>query len=501
MTPYYADESVTLHHGDCLDVLRELPDNSVDSVVTDPPYGLEFMGKDWDAPWKSASVGRGVKVAEQRAGEMTQSGRGHATSAGPYLAARVDSVRVAGAPFQAWCTEWATECLRILKPGGHLVAFGGSRTWHRLAAAVEDAGFEIRDSIAWLYGSGFPKSLDVSKAIDKVRDDEAEIRCVTEWLAEQRDSAGITNRQIDEHFGFAGMAGHWTARPHVKIAQVPQWEQWIRLQKLIGFDDTMNDEVQRLNGRKGEWGNARPDRDVSEPGRNSVLSPTQRVRDSGTPATDAAHKWAGWGTALKPAFEPIVVGRKPLAGTVAQNVLTHGTGALNIDASRTGGRWPTNVVLDESQAAALDDQAPNTGAGGRASGPTLTGKTAGTVAYGARNGLDRAAVFYGDSGGASRFFPTFRYEAKAPTSERPNVDGVQHPTVKPLDLMRWLVRLVTPPNGVVLEPFAGSGTTAEACVHEHMRCIAIEREADYLPLIVSRLTKPIEVGFDFGSAL
>ena len=193
-----------------------------------------------------------------------------------------------------------------------------------------------------------------------------------------------------------------------------------------------------------------------------------------------------------------MVGRKSLAGTVAHNVLTHGTGALNIDGCRvahqdeadlavslaknpgrsdsvtsevygadrpqqsvnTAGRWPTNVVLEESQADRLDDQL----------------------------------------GGASRFFPTFHYEAKAPASERPAVNGVQHPTVKPLDLMRWLVRLVTPPNGVVLEPFAGSGTTAEACVLEHMRCIAIEREADYLPLITSRLTKPMQVGFDFGSA-
>lgn len=413
--PHYQDETVTLHHGDALDILRTLPDESIDSVVTDPPYGLEFMGKDWDAPWKSASVGRGVHVAEQRANEMTKAGTGHATSAGPYLAARVDSVRVAGLPFQQWCTEWATECLRLLKPGGYLVAFGGSRTWHRLAAAVEDSGFEIRDSIAWLYGSGFPKSLNL-------------------------------------------------------------------------------------------------------PG--------------------------GLGTALKPAFEPIVVGRKPLAGTVASNVSTHGTGTLNIDACRTAttdklgggqtsgavkfqhegwnrpwmddpehvarvaadaraavakaeelGRWPTNVLLDNTQAAELDRQSGTRVAGGSVRGDEQSA----TGDNGIYGHYDRTAwTSYGDAGGASRFFPTFRYEAKAPTSERPVVNGVQHPTVKPLELMRWLVRLVTPPNGLVLEPFAGSGTTAEACIHEHMRCIAIEREADYLPLIVSRVSKPIAVGFDFG---
>ncbi len=414
-TPFFQDDVVTLHHGDCIDILRTLPDSSVDSVVTDPPYGLEFMGKDWDAPWKASSIGRGVNVASERASEVTAQGTGHSTSAGPYLAARVDSVRVAGKPFQDWCTEWATECLRVLKPGGYMVAFGGSRTWHRLAGAVEDSGFEIRDSIAWLYGSGFPKSLNL-------------------------------------------------------------------------------------------------------PG--------------------------GLGTALKPAFEPIVVGRKKLVGTVAANVLAYGSGALNIDACRTEttdklgggaesgstawsaheewqrpwmtdpeklaahsarvsdnvekaeslGRWPTNVLLDKGQADELDRQSGARAAGGSVRGDEPSSRT--SAVYGEHERTP--FVGHGDSGGAARFFPTFHYQAKAPSSERPNVDGVQHPTVKPLDLMRWLVRLVTPPNGVVLEPFAGSGTTIEACVHEHMTCIAIEREGAYLPLIVDRLSKAIEVGFDFG---
>lgn len=398
MTVHYTDDSVTLHHGDCLDVLRELPDESVHAVVTDPPYGLGFMGRAWDTIGED--VGRGAQARVQRADEVTPTGKGHSTSAGPYLAAGVDSLRAAGAPFQRWCEAWAAECLRVLTPGGHLLAFGGSRTWHRLAAGVEDTGFEIRDSIAWLYGSGFPKSLNVGD---------------------------------------------------------------------------------------------------------------------------------GRGTALKPAFEPIVVGRKPLSGTVAATVLTHGTGALNIDACRTAaesrplvvsdrrsgnevygdglqgsravgatelGRWPTNVVLDDSQAAALDEQ---TGVLTSGANPTRRGGDTARGVYNDFPGQAECTPARGaDSGGASRFFPTFRYKAKAPSSERPSVDGVQHPTVKPLDLMRWLVRLVTPPGGTVLEPFAGSGTTAEACVHEHRKCIAIEREAEYLPLIVSRLSKPIEIGFDFG---
>lgn len=383
---YYQDETATLHHGDCLDMLRTLADNSIDSVVTDPPYGLEFMGREWDG-----ADGFRRSLNPEDAGRDNEFGR----------ASRTSPEYKAGPLFQQWCEAWATECLRVLKPGGYMVAFGGSRTWHRLASAVEDSGFEIRDSIAWLYGSGFPKSLNL-------------------------------------------------------------------------------------------------------PG--------------------------GLGTALKPAFEPIVVGRKPLTGTVAMNVLAYGTGALNIDACRidgrerteyglssasrsfgstygapspaadfdsSKGRWPTNVLLDGNQADVLDSQSGVSTS--RAAAGKQTAKR-GTSTLGDFNGRPESVTGHSDTGGASRFFPTFHYEAKAPTSERPSVDGVQHPTVKPLDLMRWLVRLVTPPNGVVLEPFAGSGTTIEACIHERMRCIAIEREVEYLPLIVARITKPIEVGFDFEGA-
>ncbi len=419
ITPYYQDDSVTLHHGDCLDMLRAddygydwnlgyrsarmFPDNSVDAVITDPPYGIAFMGKAWDQP--------GAFGSERRNGSPQRTQReGLAMDAGRY-----DLSPAAMLNFQRWCTAWATECLRILKPGGHLLAFGGSRTWHRLATAIEDAGFEMRDSIAWLYAQGFPKSMNLQ---------------------------------------------------------------------------------------------------------------------------------GGLGTALKPAFEPIVVARKPLAGTVAANVLEYGTGALNIDACRipTGdklgggsttrgqrmkdgwhrpwmddpdmvaanaersrasvarseelGRWPTNVVLDKHQAEALDRQTGVLHSGTMRAGTERQPRAGGTI-YGADTRTFAPADTYGDSGGASRFFPVFRYEAKAPTSERPNADGVQHPTVKPLELMRWLVRLVAPAGAVVLEPFAGSGTTAEACVLEDRQCIAIEREADYLPLIVSRLQKPVQAGL-FG---
>ncbi|NOQ62763.1 DNA methyltransferase [Mycolicibacterium fortuitum] len=435
MSLYYSDAQVTLYHGDCLEVLAELPANSVDAVVTDPPYDLTAGKKGGTG---AASVNLSSPYGRSRIG----TGNG----AGGFMGQSWDATGVAFDP-ETW-----RRVARVLKPGGHLLAFGGSRTWHRLAAAVEDAGFEVRDSIAWLYGSGFPKSLDVAKAIDK--------------------SAGYVGEVVGTESVDVGMQG-------------------------------------------GHMHTGRDRNVVSRDVR--ALSPR-------------AEQWQGWGTALKPSFEPIVVARKPLAGTVAANVLEHGTGALNIDAcrieanddqlaakyasvqnagarsnnvygsdsrSREGsapneaGRWPTNVVLDQAQAQALDQQSGVS--------QSRIGRPRGAAA-GDGWGMTRTGAEYDDQGGASRFFPVFRYEAKAPSAERPSANGVAHPTVKPLELMRWLVRLVTPPNGLVLEPFAGSGTTAEACIHEHMRCIAIEREADYLPLITARLTKPIEVGFDFGSA-
>jgi site-specific DNA-methyltransferase (adenine-specific) len=423
MEPWHHDDRATIYNGDCLEVLRALPDASVDAVVTDPPYGLEFMGKDWDAPWKSGTVewvaeGTDNSHPFRDSSARVRYGRGGEASIG----------------FQLWFTHVALEALRVLKPGGHLLAFGGTRTWHRLACAIEDAGFEVRDSIAWMYGSGFPKSLDVSKAIDKAAG------------AHRRDVYADTPRNMDNEVYGKGLG--------VALLQ-------------------------------------------------------------SNPVTDAAREWSGWGTALKPAHEPIVVARKPLVGTVAANVLEHGTGALNIDACRIqhdaksaawvekwsgheghpeqpgwgsigqkfggspAGRWPANVVLDEDQAAELDRQS---GVLHSQNPATRASKSKRIGATGMGTG---ASIEYADRGGASRFF----YVAKAPARERPKVDGTAHPTVKPLTLMRWLCRLVTPPDGVILEPFAGSGTTVEAALLEGFRVVAIEREADYLPLIQARLDR------------
>lgn len=399
----YDQGGLVVHHGRVEDVLPTLPDASVDAVVTDPPYNLEFMGKEWDR---------------------------HPSP--------VD--------FQRWCEVWGRECLRILKPGGHLLAFGGTRTHHRLVCGLEDAGFEIRDSIHWIYGSGFPKSLDVSKAIDKAAGAER----------------AVIGRSSRHGGGVVGAGSSYEVSPTVPMITAP--------------------------------------------------------------STEDAQQWDGWGTALKPAHEPIVVARKPLAGTVAANVLEHGTGALNIDACRVNpgvpvsggggwaahkvestegwdrpyvdgvgkteshvsGRWPANVVLDEDAAIEMDQQAPDTGNNGQ----TLIRAEQDTRnLYGTFAGTDRPGRPK-DKGGASRFFPVFRYEAKADTAERPLVvNGVSHPTVKPLALMRWLVRLVTQPGGVVLDPFAGSGTTLEACLLEGFGCVGVERDGDYIPLIRQRIDR------------
>jgi site-specific DNA-methyltransferase (adenine-specific) len=441
MKPTLTIGNATIYAGNNLEVLPTLADNSVDSIVCDPPYELGFMGKTWDSSGIAYSV-------------------------------------------ELW-----RECLRVLKPGGHLLAFGGTRTWHRLAVAIEDAGFEIRDNIAWLYGSGFPKSHNISKAIDKLHGAE---------------------------------------------------------RTIIGRNP---------NSRE----NATKDNTLYESG---TVGKTDFITEA---TTDDAKAWDGWGTALKPAHEPIVVARKPVIGTVAQNVLEHGVGGINVDACRIGfaeddkpsagnrtatfgtqetqsggdgsggyeannvGRWPANIILDEHTAKLLDKQ----------SGVTKTGdvkpheNNSQSSIFGNGKNLDWKGVtgFHkGDTGGASRFF----YVAKANKRDRneglENIEGQEisakgnglartcntcgastldgcdcpdrtfsnpvrqnfHPTVKPTALMQYLIRLVTPDNGVVLDPFAGSGSTGKAAILEGKHFIGIEITPEYLPIIEGRLQHAYE---------
>lgn len=513
--PHYSDANVTLLHGDCLDILPTLPDCSVDAVVCDPPYGLEFMGKEWDR-FDRRGHASFVNSEPPMGREKTATARGGGHSPVEDKPRWGNIGPAARAHFQQWCEEWARECLRALKPGGHLLAFGGTRTWHRLAVAVEDAGFEIRDSIAWLYGSGFPKSLDVSKAIDaraRVNDEtKRRIALVAEVIRTHREAKGMERAEVSQAVVGTPSGACW----NWEHQQLPSVEMWPAIKRVLSIPDEFDGLVE---GDRAQFIAA--ERAVVGLQRNamsgwSMDGSTRFVdRDITAPATEAAQQWAGWGTALKPAHEPIVVARKPLAGTVAGNVLQHGTGALNIDGCRIAGqaqpfgngtrrtagimgeseprgawesdksgRWPANVVLDSDSAELLDQQSGEVSF--NPAGQFGVTKTTGSDIYGNGKGIARAGLpvsGYGDRGGASRFF----YTAKADSAERPTHNGIAHPTVKPLDLMRWLVRLVTPPGGTVLEPFAGSGTTVEAALLEGLRCIAIEREADYLPLILQRI--------------
>lgn len=558
--PHYQDDNVTAWHGDVLDVLAGFADNSIDAVVTDPPYGLEFMGRTWDT--FGGTVQTGINEGMDRSHPFWDG------------SSRIRYGREGAAmpEFQAWCQLWATECLRVLKPGGHMLAFGGTRTFHRLACAVEDAGFEIRDSIAWIYGSGFPKSLDVSKQIDKLYPRLGQFTEFAAHYEERRKASSLTHAQVCALGDFYSTVNHGGASVNwAKGYNVPTAAQWAILQPALGLSDVWQPLIDRMETERQIIGLQR-----NAMSGWSMDGTTQfKDRDITAPATDAAKQWQGWGTALKPSWENVVVARKPLSGTVAQTVLEYGTGALNIDACRVAsdedtrrpfgtpsdhlnqlknlppgelnpgsalGRWPPNVLLDEAAAQEMDRQSGRMVSGAN---PTRRSSDKFRNTYGDFAGQEECVAHRGaDSGGASRFFPVFRYAPKAPASERPtytnsaasddiygarfgkrctkcgrqvvNVPGsacecpqpdlqedssqknrVAHPTVKPVELMRWLIRLVTPPHGTVLDPFAGTGTTGEAAIHEHMKAILIEREADYLPLIVARLRKPVQVGFDF----
>lgn len=392
-----------IYNGDCLELLKTLDDNSIDSIVTDPPYGIEFMNKGWDKQVPGVDV-------------------------------------------------WQ-ECLRVLKPGGHLLAFAGTRTQHRMATNIEDAGFEVRDMIAWAYGSGFPKNLDVSKAIDRIRteDHEAAAR-VAVYLSRNLEDSGKTRTQLEDVFKIKNISQQWftTNLNQYTKPRVPKWDQWLKIKEFLSLDDTMDEEVFRLNSRKGQPGESFKAREVvgskvsgihnKQEGIRYTIGASQAVEvDITKPKTPDAIKWEGWGTAIKPAMEPITVARKPFTTTVAQNVLKHGTGAININASRIGERFPANIIHDGSDE--FDE---------------ILGKA-----------------------------KTFFYCPK--TSKKDRGEGNNHPTVKPTDLMRYLCTLVTQPGGTILDPFAGSGSTGRGAVLGGFDFIGIELDSDFCEIAYKRI--------------
>jgi len=383
----------TLYHGDCLEVMKDFSDNSVDAVITDPPYGLGFMGKGWDT-FNPKFIDESMKK-DKRPHKVIASQR-RSNTAGTYDHSRNNE-------YQSWCLVWAIECYRVLKPGGHILSSGGTRTFHRMACAIEDAGFQIRDQIQWIYGSGFPKSYNIGKNTDG---------------------------------------------------------------------------------------------------------------------------WDGWGTALKPANEPICLARKPLSEkTIVENVLKWGTGGINVGGCRvegepieiglskahlgnnygrgsggrgtdetyinTQGRFPANLILDEEAGRMLDAQS-GVSVSNRNKRGNLVDIRRGN--YGRANGkiINNSDYLRGhnDKGGASRFFYCAKSSRKERNAGLEGMDGIRknhHPTVKPISLMRYLCRLITPPNGKVLDPFAGSGTTGCACIMEGFDFIGIEQNDEYIEIAVKRI--------------
>lgn len=382
-----ANGKVTLYCGDCLEVMASLPENLVDSIVSDPPYHLTSIVKRFGAPDATLNKDYGKSGVYKR-------------SAAGFMGKQWDGGDIAFRP-ETWALAY-----RVLKPGGHIVAFSATRQYHRMACAIEDAGFEIRDMLSWLYGSGFPKSRNVSKDIDK-------------------------------KFG--------AEREKVRIPATGR----------IGSVNTVGGDIK---GDSRPWIEAAKERGYHE-------------LDGDTPVTDLAREWDGWGTALKPALEPICFGRKPLIGTIVDNVLAHGTGAININACRVG-----------------DDEMKVTQSNGeRISGNVaMAGHNTGRIDAGTKTGRWPANVLHDGSAEVFELFPIddvseestarFFYTAKADGDDRL---GSKHPTVKPVDLMQYLVRLVTPPGGTVLDCFAGTGTTGEAAFREGMRAVLIERESEY----------------------
>ena len=464
--------TIRLLKGDCLQKLKELDDNSIDSVVTDPPYGIGFMNKEWDSPKKHREL---IEREQKRSEERHKEGKSPAK--GTFTKGVQPGLPIGGAKegrwFQEWSEEWAKEAYRVLKPGGYLLSFCAPRMYHRMTSGIEDAGFEIRDQLMWVFGSGFPKSHNIGKAVDKIQGNEREVVGKRWELSRDGVKRNPKNHNDKETQTIKNMAE-------------PSWD---------------------IDVTKG----------------NS--------------------EWEGWGTALKPAHEPIVMARKPFKGTVADNVLEWGTGGINVDGCRIGysdnddprigkgyeweskaepfgeakttqnkegwnteGRFPANIIFDEEAGRILDEQ----------SGIRKTNGVKTQVDNGANQPINLGGGLTkpreASEGGASRFFycpkaskkdrnegcddletkpikgrdegqdkTSIAYKAR-PT-ERQNI----HPTVKPTDLMAYLVRLVTPKGGVVLDPFMGSGSTGKACVREGMNFIGIERETEYMEIAKTRI--------------
>ncbi len=485
-----SENTYKIFHGDCLEVLKDLESNSIDSVVSDPPYGLSKEPKIEEV------------LTKWLAGEEYDHGHGG------FMGKSWDS-------FVPHPDIWR-EVYRVLKPGGHALIFAGTRTQDLMTISLRLAGFEVRDVIEWLYFSGFPKSHDVGKAFDKRNGRNYPDDDFRAYLKERAKESGLTGAQVDLELGSNGMWGHYTGRSQPAF---PTVEVWGQLKSLLSLDDRYDEIIHRTEaerekigrtkgaqaestGRYGAWGNDNGN-GISE-------------YDITAPATDLAKQWDGWGTALKPAHEPIIVVRKPLIDedtgrklTVADCVEKYGTGAVNIDGSRISysadkpketsnqnirngsyksdnsdrdrdtvytpadnGRFPANIVTvdDDAFYSKYSDVTPNIT-------PQELSKKA--------SKSDRNSDWKGDEIDLEPRL--IERESPLAAAENRTTSRVNyHPTVKPLDLMAWLVRLVTPPEGTVLDPFAGSGSTLAAAKREGFGFVGVELTDEYIPIIEAR---------------
>ena len=506
MELYSENESYKLYKGNMLDMLEVIEPNSIDSIVTDPPYELNFMGKGWDN---------------------------------------------SGIAFQK---ETWKKCYEVLKPGGYLLAFGGSRTFHRIACAIEDAGFEIRDTIMWLYGSGFPKSMDISKQLDK-RNGRNINTDFMNYLIENRKKKGLSINKVAELGGWFGNINHGGSVSNwEKGVNIPTKEQYKKLKEILELDDKYDEYINICEAEREVIGQ-------HNFGASSIFgSETYQHRENGKiiditiPETDLAKQWQGWGTALKPSFEPIIVARKPFKGSLVDNVIENGVGGINIDECRVGteertykgmskhkpegvgtfrddnwipkdievsvsGRFPANTILtyDETDFDEVCGGFPDTKTGTRKTGTPINQM----AVVGEKNcNYISNKPYIGDSGSASRYFYTAKaskkdrdegldeFEEKTAgerTNRKEGSAGINayagatgkarntHPTVKPTELMQYLVRLVSPPNSTILDCFNGSGSTGKAVMYENKernkgyKYIGIELTEEYLPIAKARI--------------
>lgn len=459
--------------GDSAEVLRSYPAAFFDSVVCDPPYGLS---KEPDI----AEV-----LTKWVAGEPYDHGHGG------FMGKSWDS-------FVPHPDVWR-EVFRVLKPGGHALVFAGTRTQDLMTVSLRLGGFEIRDVIEWLYFSGFPKSMDVGKQFDKRRNDIDGLVTLTSYLREKLSASGKSRSEIDAHFGTKNVSQYWFS-PH-RNPQAPPLDYWSFLKGFLNLSDEMDILAYELNGEK-LGGEAWAEREkvgektvIGEEGsaggyQNGIASlrgveNVKRTIDITAPATDLARKWDGWGTALKPAHEPIIVARKPLAGTVAETVEKYGTGAININDCRIG-----RAEGDRTEYGVSGDEGnPQANTFGKRERVAYVPNEAGRFPANCIT-TDDDEAFY------SPYFNVTPAELSKKAAKKDRnacADGSQstvpntHPTVKPIELMRWLITLVTPPGGTVLDPFAGSGTTPVAAAIDGFNYVAVDQAREHVDIANARL--------------